>query len=179
MYRRSKVTKYPQKTKISIPRKRVHFNKKDAKRNPKVEEIYSQYPETVKGNLDIRISLRLGNLNIDETESTEKIKEICKGSISQEKITEIAWAISNELNIFLDRDVYRRYIVLFIWFNENWEQIKPIIDNVRFDVNGKVQISKPEFVSDFDPFQDNSFENQSFINDLISPYENNDNNDFI
>lgn len=174
MYQRSKVTMYPQKTKISIPRKRVNLNQKDAKRNPFVEHLNSEYPDKVNGkfskeNHDTRIRKRLEDFDAAKAKPTKKIVEICENKLNKEKAIKIAWAISNKLKIWLDRDAYRELKVLFKWFDENWKQISQIIDNVKLDENGNVQISEPELVPDFDPFQNN---------DWTSPYENNDNNDY-
>ena len=52
------------------------------------------------------------------------------GYINQKELLHIAEVCSTETKIRIDRDAKRRKMVLLKWFDENWEQISPVINRI-------------------------------------------------
>lgn len=92
---------------------------------------------------------RVKNFDVLETKSYKGLNKKFGFDFSFEQLKNIATIFSQRFNCPLDRDAFRYKIVLYKWFDENWETISCEFNNlIVFDEDFKVLSKKqPEIPS--------------------------------
>ncbi|OHT04682.1 hypothetical protein TRFO_27763 [Tritrichomonas foetus] len=88
-----------------------------------------------------RVNNRLNGFNPEESAVWKEIKQRFSSGITHGELKSIATLICSRLNLKLDRDASRDNRVLIKWFDENWGEIKKIIDQIQIHDENKEPIT--------------------------------------
>jgi hypothetical protein len=80
-----------------------------------------------------RIAVRLSGFNARENDAWKEMTRRFGSSIKHPELLTMAEALAKQAKLMLDRDAKRRKTVLIKWFEENWEAIRPHLDQVAFE----------------------------------------------
>ena len=82
------------------------------------------------------ITKRLDDFILEDCRSSKLFIEKFGSVPSRAALLSLAKVISEHMNIYLDREAYRRKKVLMKWYDENYEKIKPfILENIKIEVS--------------------------------------------
>ena len=114
-----------------------------------LEKINLPIPETPKGKAKVkrgtgheadRVSKRLSGFDYEKSSVWLNISSKFGSRISHAELKSIAFVICCYTGLKVDRDASRDNRVLIKWYEENWNEIQPLLPKIHLRDNNDVEI---------------------------------------